>query len=37
MGNHLAHCATDAIRTGSADERQAMYEELLEMIYKNAR
>ena len=37
MGNHLAHCATSAIRTGSADERQAMYEELLEMIYKNAR
>jgi DNA-binding FrmR family transcriptional regulator len=37
MGNHLAHCATSAIRTGSADERQTMYEELLEMIYKNAR
>lgn len=37
MRNHLAHCATHAIRTGSADERQAMYDELLEMIYKNAR
>jgi DNA-binding FrmR family transcriptional regulator len=37
MRNHLAHCATTAIRTGSDEERDAMYEELLEMIYKNAR
>src|SRR5258708_30639408 len=37
MRNHLSHCATHAIRTGSPDERRAMYEELLEMIYKNAR
>ncbi len=37
MRNHLAHCATHASRTGSTEERQAMYDELLEMIYKNAR
>jgi DNA-binding FrmR family transcriptional regulator len=37
MRNHLAHCATHAIRTGSEEERQAMYDELLEIIYKNAR
>src|SRR5277367_7169347 len=37
MGNHLAHCATHAIRTGSDEEREAMYDELLGMIYKNAR
>jgi CsoR family transcriptional regulator, copper-sensing transcriptional repressor len=37
MRNHLAHCATHAIRTGSTEEREAMYDELLEMIYKNAR
>jgi DNA-binding FrmR family transcriptional regulator len=37
MRNHLSHCATHAIRTGSPDERQAMYDELLDMIYKNAR
>jgi DNA-binding FrmR family transcriptional regulator len=37
MRNHLAHCATHAIRTGSEDERDAMYDELLDMIYKNAR
>jgi DNA-binding FrmR family transcriptional regulator len=37
MRNHLAHCATHAIRSGSAEDTQAMYDELLEMIYKNAR
>jgi DNA-binding FrmR family transcriptional regulator len=37
MRNHLTHCATHAIRTGSSDERDAMYDELLEIIYKNAR
>jgi CsoR family transcriptional regulator, copper-sensing transcriptional repressor len=37
MRNHLAHCASHAIRTGSEEERQAMYDELLEIIYKNAR
>jgi CsoR family transcriptional regulator, copper-sensing transcriptional repressor len=37
MRNHLAHCATHAIRTGSEEERQAMYDELMDIIYKNAR
>jgi CsoR family transcriptional regulator, copper-sensing transcriptional repressor len=37
MRNHLAHCAAHAIRTGSTEERQTMYDELLGMIYKNAR
>jgi CsoR family transcriptional regulator, copper-sensing transcriptional repressor len=37
MRNHLSHCATQAIRSGSAQERQTMYDELLELIYKNAR
>jgi DNA-binding FrmR family transcriptional regulator len=37
MRNHLSHCATQAIRSGSVEERQAMYDELLELIYKNAR
>ena len=37
MRNHLSHCAAHAIRTGSEEERQGMYDELLEMIYKNAR
>jgi DNA-binding FrmR family transcriptional regulator len=37
MRNHLSHCAAHAIRTGSEEVRQTMYDELLEMIYKNAR
>jgi CsoR family transcriptional regulator, copper-sensing transcriptional repressor len=37
MRNHLAHCASHAIQTGSEEERQAMYDELLDIIYKNAR
>jgi DNA-binding FrmR family transcriptional regulator len=37
MRNHLSHCATQAIRTGSEEERNAMYDELMELIYKNAR
>jgi CsoR family transcriptional regulator, copper-sensing transcriptional repressor len=37
MRNHLSHCMTHAIHSGTEDEKQAMYDELLEMIYKNAR
>jgi CsoR family transcriptional regulator, copper-sensing transcriptional repressor len=37
MRNHLAHCASHAIRSGSEEDKEAMYDELLEMIYKNAR
>jgi DNA-binding FrmR family transcriptional regulator len=37
MRNHLTHCATHAIRSDSAEDREAMYDELLGMIYKNAR
>ncbi len=37
MRNHLTHCATHAIRSGSDEDRHAMYDELLNIIYKNAR
>lgn len=36
MRNHLKHCATTAIRSGE-DEADAMYDELVEMIYKHSR
>ena len=36
MRNHLKHCATRAIRSGD-DEAEAMYDELLELMYKHAR
>ena len=36
MWNHLRHCATHAIRTGG-DGAMAIYDELVELMYKNAR
>ncbi len=36
MRNHLRHCASHAIRSGG-DEARAMYDELIELMYKNAR
>ena len=37
MRNHLRHCATEAITKGTPDEAQAMYAELLDLIYKHLR
>ena len=36
MRNHLKHCATTAIRSNKADA-EAMYDELVEMMYKHSR
>jgi DNA-binding FrmR family transcriptional regulator len=36
MRNHLKHCASTAIREGGA-EADAMYEELVELLYKHSR
>lgn len=36
MRNHLKHCATTAIANG-ADDAESMYDELVEMMYKNSR
>lgn len=36
MRNHLKHCATEAIRR-NPDEAEAMYDELVEMMYRNSR
>jgi DNA-binding FrmR family transcriptional regulator len=37
LRNHLKHCATTAIRSGEASEREAMYDELVELMYRNAK
>jgi DNA-binding FrmR family transcriptional regulator len=37
LRNHLHHCAAQAIRHGNEDEASAMYDELLELIYKHLR
>ena len=37
MHHHLKHCATEAIRSGTPEEADAMYEELVELMYRSAR
>jgi len=37
MRNHLRHCAAQAIGRGTKEEAQAMYDELLELIYRHLR
>src|SRR5512141_95980 len=37
MRNHLKHCATHAIAKGSPETSEAVYDELLELIYKHSR
>jgi len=37
MRNHLHHCAAKALRSGKKGEAQAMYDELLELIYAHLR
>ena len=35
--DHLRHCAAEAIRSGDAPRAEAMYDEMLDLIYKLAR
>lgn len=35
--NHLKHCVTETIRSSDPGQADAMYEELMELMYKNAR
>lgn len=37
MRNHLRHCASEAIRKGTAKQAEAMYNELINLIYTHAR
>jgi DNA-binding FrmR family transcriptional regulator len=37
MRNHLRHCASNAIRKGTRAQAEAMYDELIELIYTHAR
>ena len=37
MRNHLRHCAARALRSGKKEQTQAMYDELLELIYAHLR
>lgn len=37
MKNHLHHCVTRAVTSGRARRANAVYDELLELIYKHSR
>lgn len=37
LHNHLRHCATAAIRSGDQAAAEAMYEELLELVFRSGR
>jgi DNA-binding FrmR family transcriptional regulator len=37
MQNHLEHCAAKAIRDGSRQQSAAMFNEILELIYRHLR
>ncbi len=37
MQNHLKHCVTQAVSSGSARRAQSVYDELMELIYKHSR
>lgn len=37
MKNHLHHCAAKALHSGKKEETEAMYDELLELIYAHLR
>src|ERR1700689_3829458 len=37
MPNHLHHCAAKALRSSKKEDAEAMYDELLEMIYAHLR
>src|SRR4051812_22597402 len=37
LQNHLKHCVTDVIRTSDQDEVDGAVDELMELMYRNAR
>jgi DNA-binding FrmR family transcriptional regulator len=37
LRNHLKHCATEAIRAGDPERAEAVYDELVQMIYRHSR
>ena len=37
MRNHLRHCVTQTVAEGRKDTANAMYDELVELIYKHSR
>lgn len=36
LNNHLRHCTTTALRSGDPAQAEAMYQELMELVYRSA-
>jgi DNA-binding FrmR family transcriptional regulator len=37
LQNHLRHCATDAIRSGDGERADAMYDEIMDLMFRSVR
>ncbi len=37
LHNHLRHCATEAIRSEDPERAEAMYDELMDLVYRSVR
>jgi DNA-binding FrmR family transcriptional regulator len=37
LHNHLRHCATQAIRSGDDVQAEAIYDEIMELVYRSVR
>ena len=37
LHNHLRHCGADAIRSGDDARAEAMYDEIMELVYRSVR
>jgi CsoR family transcriptional regulator, copper-sensing transcriptional repressor len=37
LHNHLKHCVTEVIRSNDPEQANAVYDELIELMYRNAR
>jgi CsoR family transcriptional regulator, copper-sensing transcriptional repressor len=37
LHNHLRHCATETIRSGDDARAEAMYDEIMELVYRSVR
>jgi DNA-binding FrmR family transcriptional regulator len=37
LENHLKHCATEAIRSADPEKAEAMYQELMELVFRSTR
>jgi DNA-binding FrmR family transcriptional regulator len=37
LQNHLRHCAAEAIRSNDPERSEAMYDELLELVFRSVR